>query len=105
MSDDIDNLVEQLDCVIRERNEIADKCALYREALEEIAKADSCSECSWTKPVPSGYRNTCCMDTEKDPARWCVTCVAASALGWDTDTLVRECAGADYLLPDDKVGS
>jgi hypothetical protein len=97
MSDNTNGLVDQLDCVVHERNEIAEKCVRYREALEEIAKADTCSECSWTKLEPNGYRNTCCMEVEKDPSRWCVTCVAAHALGWDTDRLVRECAGPEYV--------
>lgn len=76
--------------------ELSEEVAKLRLALREIALADHCLECSWG-PVSGGVRNTCCLETEPDPERWCVTCVAAHALGWDCDQLVRECAGKEYV--------
>lgn len=78
-----------------------DEMQKLKGALREIATCEGCTCHTWTKyEDPPGYRNTCCMEIEKDSTTWCVQCVAAHALGWDTDKFVFECAGPSYLGPE-----
>ena len=72
-------------------------CMTFIAALREIATAEECIKNPWhSQQDGNPYRNTCCMETESEYSVWCVTCVAAHALGWSTDELVRQCARPEY---------